>query len=118
MRFPESRLCGLVAGKAKRRRRLYQQVSFVGIMRTMADAASVLFYGFMDDLSFVGLPVVALIAEVRSLRLQEMAPPGSMRIMTGDASGGFQSGMQFRLIEQDRFLAVAGVTYLVPDIFQ
>jgi hypothetical protein len=87
-------------------------------MREVADAASVLFYGFMDDLFFVGLPVVALIAEISSLCLKEMAPPGSMRIMTGDASGGFQGGMPFRFIEQDRFLAVTGITNLVPDIFQ
>lgn len=87
-------------------------------MGEMADSASVPLHRFMDDLSFERAPVMALVAEVRSLRLQEMAPPGSMRIMTGDASCGFQGRMPLWLIEQDRFLAVTGVTYLIPDIFQ
>jgi hypothetical protein len=105
VRLHERRVTFVMTGQAEGRFLLYQEVLLVRTVRWVTHATTLRLQYLMHCFLLKVLFLMALIAEVLSLRLKEMTRLRRMRIVTGRTLSLFQGSMKDLLVKA-RFLAL------------
>lgn len=103
----ESAVFRVVTGEAERRTFMEQQILLVGAVRSVAGQASLLFQGGVNDLFLELFPVVALIAQLAALGLEQVGGIGGMGIVALGAFPLLESAMDIGFIHANRLLGMA-----------